>query len=50
MFEYSLDAGDSVIINMNRMYGHQFRITIKKDGDMGDEKVPEHGCVFYMTW
>ena len=49
MFQYSLDAGDSVIISMNKMHDHKFRITVYKDGGKGDEKRPAHGCLFYMT-
>ena len=49
MFQYSLEAGDSVTINMKKMNGLNFRITVYKDGGKGDEKCPAHGCLFYMT-
>ena len=47
MFQYSLEAGDTVIIYlMNKMPGNKFRISVYKDSD---EKRPSHGCLFYLT-
>ena len=48
MFQYSLEVGDSVTINMKRING-KHRIIVYKDGGKGDEKRPEHGCLFYLT-
>ena len=48
MFQYSLEAGDSVTINLKRMIANH-RIIVYKDGGKGDEKRPEYGCMFYLT-
>jgi len=48
MFQYSLEAEDSLFIHMKRFYrGHP--IYVYKNGGKGDEKRPKHGCPFYLS-
>jgi hypothetical protein len=48
MFQYSLEAGDSLLINMTRI-NHGHPISVHKNGGKGDEKRPKHGCLFYLS-
>ena len=48
MFQYSLEAEDSLLIHMRGINrGHP--IFVYEDGGKGDEKRPKHGCLFYLS-